>query len=783
MTISNLITAENEVVENYLIKILDRVHSDGPILQKDFESLSYIKKFRIELFSKYEKKLIYLIGLFYKTSEPESILEEVYKIYSDSIFEESGIRFTPIQADAYKSINEKVYFSFSAPTSAGKSFLFKELIKDAKGDIIIVVPSRALIAEYIAVVSEILKDDKSILILQFIENINKAKTKRRIYIITPERGIDLFKNIHELNIELFLFDEAQISDEQIRGLTFDSFVRRVDKLLPNAKKVFTHPFIQNPEAQLEKHNFSVNSSSKRYDQNAVGKIYLSNNKTQFNYFSPFNIEEKREKILADENIAKQILKNEGTILIYISKNKIYTNKYLEDFNELIKECPKLEDYEAIKMIAELRDYIGALQYVKSKHSLLIDLMEKGIVIHHGSIPLKARLMIENFVNRRFARICFSTATLIQGINMPFDLVWIDNFRFEGSEEQKNLNLKNLIGRAGRSTLIKNAFDYGYVVIKDSNVKTFCDRMKNKASLKNTSLLDENVDHLPEDLKDLVEAIRENSFNDQLHITNEQVERLVKADIDNDLLLILDNLLINNRPLKANEYYQIKDSKRNKIKDAFKIIFISHLRRNELTKAEQTILSTSIPILLWQIQGKSFKEIISLRYAYLSQQDKKREINVKLKKKEITGLEAKKLRKGLDVRRSIIATQIPNKNAKNGTLYKMGTPVSKIQYDLLVFDTYDFIDKVISLSLKDPLSAAFQIFYDKTKDSRALIMKNLIKYGTNDVVEIWLLRYGFSFEDIEWVRKYVLFIDENKIDFNPFIPELNERNHNIINRYI
>lgn len=155
----------------------------------------------------------------------------------------------------------------------------------------------------------------------------------------------------------------------------------------------------------------------------------------------------------------------------------------------------------------------------------------------------------------------------------------------------------------------------------------------------------------------------------------------------------------------------------------------------------------------------------------------------MKKKEITNFEAKKLKDGLDIRRSIIATQIPNKNAKIGTLYKIGTPVSKIQYDLLVFDTYDFIDKVISLSLKDPLSAAFQIFYDKTKDSRALIMKNLIKYGTNDVVEIWLLRYGFSFEDIEWVRKYVLFIDENKIDFNPFIPELNEKSHDIINRYI
>ena len=63
--------------------------------------------------------------------------------------------------------------------------------------------------------------------------------------------------------------------------------------------------------------------------------------------------------------------------------------------------------------------------------MLLSLMQKGIVIHHGSMPLRARLLIEHFVNKGFARICFATSTLIQGINMPFDVVWIDNFKFRG----------------------------------------------------------------------------------------------------------------------------------------------------------------------------------------------------------------------------------------------------------------------------------------------------------------------------------------------------------------
>ena len=48
-------------------------------------------------------------------------------------------------------------FSFSAPTSTGKSFVFRNLIKTADYDVAVIVPSRALINEYFDRVHRLLK--------------------------------------------------------------------------------------------------------------------------------------------------------------------------------------------------------------------------------------------------------------------------------------------------------------------------------------------------------------------------------------------------------------------------------------------------------------------------------------------------------------------------------------------------------------------------------------------------------------------------------------------------
>ena len=73
-------------------------------------------------------------------------------------------------------------------------------------------------------------------VLTFVDRINTKFAKRNIFILTPERSRELFKNKSWLNIDLILFDEAQLSDEKsVRGLYFDSIVRRALKSFPDAK--------------------------------------------------------------------------------------------------------------------------------------------------------------------------------------------------------------------------------------------------------------------------------------------------------------------------------------------------------------------------------------------------------------------------------------------------------------------------------------------------------------------------------------------------------------------
>lgn len=771
---------ERDEYPELLSKILFDFHQNGPIDSNHLETLSLLKWKHSEYFSRYESQLLYFMGLFYKTDPPSSFLELIYNIYSKSIEENTGKTFTPVQAAAYNSIKRYDKFSFSAPTSTGKSYLFQEIIKDIDGDVIVIVPSRALLSEYVIKIKRV--TPKDILVLPFIEFVNTKRTHKRIFVITPERGDELFKNIDKLNVELFLFDEAQLTEEGIRGMKFDSFVRRVEKKLPKAKKVFTHPFVSNPGAQLIKHSLLTNSSSELYEQKNVGKIYLEHKKSIFKYFSPYQ-DNSNGKIMYDGDIVKYILSNGGTCLIYVSKGKIYDSSFIERYSKYLQLCPDVTDPKALEYIYELEKYFGTSG---DKQSLVIDLMKKGIVIHHGSMPLKARLIIEKFVNENYAKLCFSTSTLIQGINMPFDLVWINNFRFTGNENKKNLDLKNLIGRAGRTTSSKNVFDYGFIVVESSNKKSFISRINSESSISETSLLDETNDSLDEDFIDIIDAIRNDTFDVELNLTNTQIERLKSDDIEKEVKYILDNLMNNNKPLTGQEYYSISENTRKKIKSSFQNIYKTHLRRNDLTSGEKSVLSASIPILLWQIQGKSFAEIVSLRHAFLSKKDARRKLRKQLRDGDITDKEYHTKLESTKIRFSCIAESLPNKNfTKSVPLFKKNQSVKDIDFDLIIYDTYDYIDKVISFSLKAPLSAAFLLYYNKDADLRALYLSNYITYGTNNQTEIWLLKYGFTFDEIEWILPFIENINEQEIIFKESIAEIidDKSKKEIIERYI
>ena len=125
--------------------------------------------------------------------------------------------------------------------------------------------------------------------------------------------------------------------------------------------------------------------------------------------------------------------------------------------------------------------------------------------------------------------------------------------------------------------------------------------------------------------------------------------------------------------------------------------------------------------------------------------------------------------------------IPNKNIPALNLTHK-TKAFAVDYDRIVVDTYDYLDKLIGFRLGDAFFAAFDKFYKKHNDKRAEKMCNYIKFGTNNKLEIMLLRYGFNFEEFEWLKPIIKKIDETGIEFKA-IDHLSDEQIERIDRFL
>lgn len=166
---------------------------DGPVSITTLEILSYLKLFAPDYFTAVEEEILSIMGIFYKKPTARTLQSKLFELYSEHIRQTYHHDYTPVQANILKQIQANQHFSFSAPTSTGKSHVFRHLIETSKRDVAIIVPSRALINEYYDRICELISD-KSVNILTFVDIINTRHSNRTVFILTPERAKELFKH-------------------------------------------------------------------------------------------------------------------------------------------------------------------------------------------------------------------------------------------------------------------------------------------------------------------------------------------------------------------------------------------------------------------------------------------------------------------------------------------------------------------------------------------------------------------------------------------------------------
>lgn len=729
-----------------LSDLLDVLHREGPKDSGLLENLSYFKEFHPSVFAEFEEKLISALGLFYKVDIPGNLYSFLMQGFGREHQEDHGALLTPVQASIRRAIDTNQYISISAPTSAGKSYSIRDFIAEGSGDAVIVVPSRALIAEYMNSIRRKFEKDKNVMISSFVDLVYTSRALRRIFVLTPERSKDLYKFQDKLNIETFFFDEAQISEENSRGIVFDVSVRRIKKHFPHAKIIFAHPFIENPEAQFSKHQLSDEVSyGHSYLHGSVGKLCVVKKNDKYYYFSPYidNGHTKNNCIEFDGDFRDFALSDEHSVLIYVSKNSIYKGSFKEGFEDYISGLANMEDDGGLEIIKNISNIVGA--NTADHKSSLVDLLKKGVVIHHGSIPLEVRFLIEDFIRNRYSTLCFATSTLAQGINMPFDIVWLENNRFDGNENERALAFKNLIGRAGRLTQNK-IFDYGYVYT--TNAKLFASRIKSKFTLNEKSILETiQIGEYENDEKELIDSIQNDTFDDDKNIPSSKVERLSSQEVLSNANQFLNIFYRFPDDLKRSIGGAENRSNRDNAKLLLKSIYEASLGR-ALHKGEENVFNQAIDIFFHAAQGRSFAEIVGIRYSFITNRDSPANLYANF---------------------SQPAKKLPKSSLVNAFgLFPEGTLKENVSYDAVVYDTYDYMDQVISFSLSDTFVAAFEIYLERNPDERASRIIDLFRYNTNNKRHIMLLRYGFPPETVKEIASHVEKIDEDLITFSESI---------------
>ena len=216
-----------------------------------------------------------------------------------------------------------------------------------------------------------------------------------------------------------------------------------------------------------------------------------------------------------------------------------------------------------------------------------------------------------------------------------------------------------------------------------------------------------------------------------------------------------------------------DADMREIYDDFQELYRGYLGR-ELTSAEKSVLSSAIKIMLWKVHGKTFSSICQYRYAYVSRVAERRRLARENKSNEADALTAQYISGYHD---------LPDKSLRKYPLISTKEKAKNVDYDLIVYDTYDYLDKLIGFKLSDIFYAIFHRYYMSQNDDRALRMAKYFKYGTDSEKEIWMLRYGLSFEDIEWADQCVDSITEEEMVFNRNVDGLTDEQRMILEPYL
>lgn len=419
---------------------------------------------------------------------PQTVSSKILSVVNKSLIDPKII-LNKYQIEILNILNDSNLF-LSAPTSFGKTFIMLEFIKrneEKLNNIIFIIPTLALMNELVKKIYKLFSKGYNICI-----NGSEELKEKNIFVFVPERSDKEFlTKIKELEIDLLVFDEIyKLQPKNNSEIKTDDRIIYMNKVYLDLVKKSNKIALLGPY---------INSVSFQRTKLDIVKYYT-------NFLPVYN----NVIVLKDNESWTNYIKLEHQLIYFSSPGSIYNN--LEKILEII---PENEDY--------IRKYSLEIEYLENKVSkdwYVIDLLKRGIGIHHGKTPMFLRKFYENEYNSGNIKILLCTNTLMEGINTPTNsLIVVD-------DPGTAFKLNNLIGRVGRLNVESPSI--GEVILSNSSI---LDNLKNTNDWCDLKILAESDEIVSDD--EIIYLDKEYKQENKKEKINEELKKLANYNITVD----------------------------------------------------------------------------------------------------------------------------------------------------------------------------------------------------------------------------------------------------------
>lgn len=528
-------------------------------------------------------------GFYKQENINEKHISELQDLYNQSIVNmyRSKVRNNNILDKSQKSIID-FYQSLdikrmliSAPTSYGKTFIMREILylnQEKYKNILLVFPTVALLRENALNMEELNQDKK--MGYNVIKSIDREIDcqDRNIFVLTPERAMQLLAQYPNIEIDFFFYDEMYKIDEDYCNDETDD---NDEKKNSYAERTFLD------EARAKTFRICLYLLSKRVKDYYLAGPNLKREKFgkgMQRYIAENNIQVKEIEFEPTKRIMvkayNKVIDEDYTNLPYIEKPgivKIHSKvndricdvvNYIEQkgYGATILYCttPAKANEYAIKLaenhqgnVVKNERFSEFIEHLKRNYNIdgsinewsFVNVLEMGFGMHHGKMPKYIQKEILDLFNEGIFNLLFCTSTIVEGVNTNAKNMVVLNHS-KGTKELTVFDFKNIIGRAGR--YYHNFVGRYFLVDKELekfehtedltlNFVTYDDQELDPVDIDNSEYMDLS------DINKNLKHKREEQFKEYL-LTNDIYEknRLIKREYQEILLrfLLNNNILYN-----------------------------------------------------------------------------------------------------------------------------------------------------------------------------------------------------------------------------------------------